>query len=71
MRHRFGIEPLPCMTDRLAALSTLVSSPVMDEEEKQEQLQKFYDQANGDALVLNKWFAIQVSNWTIYHICLV
>jgi len=62
MRQRFSIEPIPCMTDRLAALSTLVSSADVPEDDKQEQLQKFYDQANGDALVLNKWFAIQVRN---------
>lgn len=49
------------MTDRYSALSSLVS---MDGEEsvvarRETALQKFYDDANGDALVLNKWFTVQ------------
>mmetsp|Transcript_39261 Transcript_39261/g.39971 ORF Transcript_39261/g.39971 Transcript_39261/m.39971 type:complete len:613 (+) Transcript_39261:3-1841(+) len=48
-----------CMTDKLAALSCLVSCETADETVKQEQLLKFYEEANNDALVLNKWFAIQ------------
>mmetsp|Transcript_13766 Transcript_13766/g.26264 ORF Transcript_13766/g.26264 Transcript_13766/m.26264 type:complete len:1014 (-) Transcript_13766:37-3078(-) len=49
------------MTDRYAALSCLVS---MDGEEsvvarREAALQKFYDDAAGDALVLNKWFGAQ------------
>jgi len=48
-----------CMTDRLAALSCIVSSKTAAETDKQRELQRFYDDADGDALVLNKWFAIQ------------
>ena len=49
------------MTDRYAALSMLVS---MDGEEsvvarREEALKTFYDDADGDALVLNKWFTAQ------------
>ena len=49
------------MTDRYAALSCLVS---MDGEEavvnrREAALTKFYDDADGDALVLNKWFMCQ------------
>mmetsp|Transcript_29054 Transcript_29054/g.60849 ORF Transcript_29054/g.60849 Transcript_29054/m.60849 type:complete len:1025 (+) Transcript_29054:30-3104(+) len=49
------------MTDRYAALSCLVS---MDGEEsvtarRDAAIQKFYEDANGDALVLNKWFMAQ------------
>jgi aminopeptidase N len=49
------------MTDRYSALNCLAS---MDGEEsvvarRDTALQKFYDDANGDALVLNKWFMSQ------------
>ncbi|KAK1740313.1 aminopeptidase N [Skeletonema marinoi] len=49
------------MTDRYSALNCLAS---MDGEEsvvarRDAALQKFYDDANGDALVLNKWFMCQ------------
>mmetsp|Transcript_64636 Transcript_64636/g.200421 ORF Transcript_64636/g.200421 Transcript_64636/m.200421 type:complete len:905 (+) Transcript_64636:54-2768(+) len=46
-----------CMTDKLAALQQLVQTP--DALETQAALQAFYDDAAGDALVLNKWFALQ------------
>lgn len=45
-----------CMTDKLAALSSLAS---IDCIETKSALDSFYKQANGDALVLNKWFSIQ------------
>jgi aminopeptidase N len=49
------------MTDRYAALSSLVS---MGGEEsvvsrREAALKKFYDDAEGDALVIDKWFAVQ------------
>lgn len=44
------------MTDKLAALGELVN---MDVPQREEALQKFYDDADGDALVLNKWFSVQ------------
>eukprot|EP00956_Cyclotella_meneghiniana_P016531 scaffold26096_cov62-Cyclotella_meneghiniana.AAC.2 len=49
------------MTDKYAALSSLVS---MDGEEdvvarRESAIKKFYDDANGDALILNKWFTVQ------------
>mmetsp|Transcript_6587 Transcript_6587/g.10323 ORF Transcript_6587/g.10323 Transcript_6587/m.10323 type:complete len:270 (-) Transcript_6587:158-967(-) len=49
------------MTDRYSALSYLVS---MDGEEsvvarRDAALQIFYDDADGDALILNKWFTVQ------------
>lgn len=49
------------MTDRYAALSCLVN---MGGEEsvvsrRDAALQKFYDDAAGDALILNKWFTVQ------------
>lgn len=46
-----------CMTDSIAALSCLSSLPG---KEKDEALAKFYENAKGDQLVLNKWFTIQV-----------
>lgn len=46
-----------CMTDKLAALQCLVETP--DAPETAEALQQFYDDAKGDANVLNKWFAMQ------------
>ena len=52
------------MTDRYAALSSLVS---MGGEEsvvsrREAALKKFYDDAEGDALVIDKWFAVQASS---------
>ena len=49
------------MTDKYSALSCLVS---MDGEEdvvarRESAIKKFYDDANGDALILNKWFTVQ------------
>jgi aminopeptidase N len=44
------------MTDRLAALSLLANS---DMPERLEILDDFYQFASGDALVLDKWFAVQ------------
>ena len=44
------------MTDKLAALGELVN---MDVPQREQALQKFYDDAQGDALVLNKWFSVQ------------
>lgn len=45
-----------CMTDSLAALACLASLPGP---QKEEALAAFYEKANGDPLVLNKWFSIQ------------
>jgi aminopeptidase N len=47
-----------CMTDKLASLGCLVNSQDCSEE-KAEALEKFYSDAAGNALVLNKWFGIQ------------
>jgi aminopeptidase N len=49
-----------CMSDKLAALSALVDLP-MASPERSKALSAFYEDAKGDALVLNKWFAIQAS----------
>jgi len=46
-----------CMTDKLAALQCLVELP--DAPESVKALKEFYDDANGDFLVGNKWFAMQ------------
>lgn len=48
-----------CMSDKIAALASLVSkhSP-----EREEALAAFHKDAQGDALVLNKWFNIQASS---------
>lgn len=45
-----------CMTDKISATAALVSS---DRPERQQALDKFHADANGDALVIDKWFAIQ------------
>ena len=47
------------MTDKVAALSTLVSMAGAGAKARDEALQRFYDEANGDALILNKWFSVQ------------
>mmetsp|Transcript_2525 Transcript_2525/g.7233 ORF Transcript_2525/g.7233 Transcript_2525/m.7233 type:complete len:895 (-) Transcript_2525:116-2800(-) len=46
-----------CMTDKLAALSHLVDFPRGVEVEA--ALQAFYDDAKGDAVVVDKWFSLQ------------
>lgn len=45
-----------CMTDKIAALNALASLPGS---RREEVLLQFHTDANGNALVLNKWFAIQ------------
>eukprot|EP00746_Dinoflagellata_sp_MGD_P155676 gnl/MRDRNA2_/MRDRNA2_85499_c0_seq1.p1 gnl/MRDRNA2_/MRDRNA2_85499_c0~~gnl/MRDRNA2_/MRDRNA2_85499_c0_seq1.p1 ORF type:complete len:883 (-),score=191.36 gnl/MRDRNA2_/MRDRNA2_85499_c0_seq1:1026-3674(-) len=45
------------MTDKVAALGLLLSMP--DKPESLHCLQDFYDSAEGNALVLNKWFTLQ------------
>jgi aminopeptidase N len=45
------------MTDRAAALTALIHSGA----DAEEQLQAFYDQFKGEALVIDKWFAMQAS----------
>ena len=46
------------MTDRQGALGILVS---LDRPEREAALQAFYDRFHNDALVLDKWFALQAS----------
>jgi aminopeptidase N len=48
-----------CMTDKLAALAFLANVP--DTAESKRAIQEFYEDAAGDALVLNKWFQMQAS----------
>jgi aminopeptidase N len=47
-----------CMTDSLAALGALMSQP-LGTPSREKALTQFYNNAAGDALVLNKWFGIQ------------
>jgi aminopeptidase N len=47
------------MTDKMSALSVLVSMDGAGASARDKALQRFYDEANGDALVLNKWFTVQ------------
>ena len=47
------------MTDKMAALSALASMDGEGAEARDTALQRFYKEANGDALVLNKWFSVQ------------
>merc|ERR1719313_2666706 len=44
-----------CMTDKLAALAFLADAP--DSSEAVHALSEFHKDADGDALVLNKWFS--------------
>jgi len=48
-----------CMTDKVAALNALASMSGAASEARDTIVQRFYDEAEGDALVLDKWFAIQ------------
>jgi aminopeptidase N len=52
-------EAATCMTDKVAALNCLASMSGEGASARDEIIQRFYDEANGDALVLNKWFSIQ------------
>lgn len=47
------------MTDKVAALSALSSMDGEGARARNEALETFYKDADGDALVLNKWFTIQ------------
>lgn len=47
------------MTDKMAAMNALVSMDGAASSARDEVIQRFYDEANGDALVLNKWFSAQ------------
>jgi len=49
------------MTDKVAALSALASMDGEGAAARDEALKRFYEEAGGDALVLNKWFSIQAS----------
>jgi aminopeptidase N len=49
------------MTDKLSAFNQLVSMSGEGESARQAAIKKFYDDANGDPIVLDKWFAAQAS----------
>ncbi len=49
------------MTDKVAALSCLASMDGEGASARDHALKTFYNNANGDALVLNKWFTIQAT----------
>jgi aminopeptidase N len=49
------------MTDKMAALSALASMDGAGAAARDEALQQFYHDAEGDALVLDKWFAVQAT----------
>ncbi|KAG7372290.1 aminopeptidase N [Nitzschia inconspicua] len=52
-------ESATCMTDKVAALNCLASMDGEGASARDEIIKRFYDEAEGDALVLNKWFSIQ------------
>jgi len=47
------------MTDKMAALNALASMDGEGADARDAALQRFYEEADGDALVLNKWFSVQ------------
>lgn len=49
------------MTDKLAAFNCLVSMSGEGESAREAAIQKFYDDAGGDPLVIDKWFACLAS----------
>src|SRR5690606_38214563 len=53
------VERADNMTDRLAALSALVHSDF--EAEREDVLQRFYEQWQHDNLVVNQWLGVQAS----------
>jgi aminopeptidase N len=56
---RAHYDSATCMTDKVAALSVLASMSGEGAPIRDEIVQRFYDEADGDALVLNKWFSVQ------------
>ena len=56
MKH---FEEATGMTDKMAALSSLASMDGEGAAARDKALEQFYKDANGDALVLNKWFTVQ------------
>ena len=56
---RAHFENATGMTDKMAALSALSSMDGEGAATRDLVMQKFYDDADGDALVLNKWFSVQ------------
>jgi len=52
-------ETANCMTDKVASLSCLASMDGEGASVRDKIMERFYREANGDALVLNKWFTIQ------------
>lgn len=59
-----AFDSATCMTDSLAALGCLANMDEMNAEHKEikaQALKKFHDTADGDPLVLNKWFSIQAT----------
>lgn len=52
-------ENATSMTDKIAALSCLASMDGEGATARESALAKFFDDADGDALVLNKWFSVQ------------
>jgi aminopeptidase N len=57
--HHF--EKATGMTDRIAALTALASMDGLGSSFRDMALQTFYDYAEGDALVLDKWFTAQAT----------
>lgn len=57
-RAKQQLDAATCMTDKLCALSCLVSHQCAETEEA---LQTFHKDAAGASLVLNKWFTIQAT----------
>lgn len=47
------------MTDKLAAFNILASMSGEGESAREAAIEKFYNDANGDPLVINKWFSVQ------------
>lgn len=47
------------MTDKMAALTALASMDGAGAADRDAAIKKFFEDANGDALVLNKWFTVQ------------
>lgn len=52
-------ESATCMTDKVAAFSCLSSMDGEGAPTRDKIVQQFYEEADGDSLVLNKWFTIQ------------
>mmetsp|Transcript_106479 Transcript_106479/g.308664 ORF Transcript_106479/g.308664 Transcript_106479/m.308664 type:complete len:320 (-) Transcript_106479:198-1157(-) len=64
-RAKAQFDASECMTDKLSAMAGLVAMGKDHPAERDASLAKFYEDADADALVLNKWFSTQAGEFDL------